>query len=85
MPSKPVLRGALTDGKEWIFLILTQTLNHEGQPDGARYQHSLPFVLELQLKGQIGPLWHDVVAGILLYWVSAMSLYLIALFNNKTD
>lgn len=61
-----------------MFLIFTRTSNYEGNPEDARYQHFLPLKLDLQLGGQIALAWHDLVAGILHYWVSVVSLFPIA-------
>lgn len=59
---KKFLRGALTSGHDWIFLIIE--LNADG--DGATYQHSYPFEPH---KREIGEMWPDLVTGILYYWV----------------
>jgi len=65
---KDVLRGALTNGQDWIFLIMNRTYDNNGQPNGARYRHSHPFVHEYLYQRRIER-WYDVVAGILLYWI----------------
>ncbi|KAN0135684.1 hypothetical protein V8E53_006575 [Lactarius tabidus] len=59
---KKFLRGALSSGHDWIFLIIE--LNPNG--DGATYQHSPPFE---QCNREIGEMRPDLVAGILRYWV----------------
>ena len=64
---KGILRGALTNGHEWIFLILY--LNEDG--DGGMYAESP--TIKIQVSDSYpyhvlspGP---DIVAGILAYWV----------------
>ena len=67
---KKVLRGALTNGRDWIFLLIK--LNDDY--DGASYKQSS--VIELRttasLSGQVSIIepWPDLIAGILLHWVS---------------
>ena len=61
---KKVLRGALTNGHEWIFLILQ--LND----DGASYKYSQK--VQLTAHGSQSVYQPDLIAGILAYWVSLM-------------
>ena len=67
---KKVLRGALTNGRDWIFLLIK--LNDDY--DGASYKQSS--VIELRtaasLSGQVSITepWPDLIAAILLHWVS---------------
>jgi len=56
------LRGALSNGQEWIFIILV--LNSNG--DGARYKHFSPLKAGLP---QIGDTWPNLVTGILSHWI----------------
>ncbi|KAH9163831.1 hypothetical protein EDB89DRAFT_2143801 [Lactarius sanguifluus] len=56
------LRGALTNGLEWIFLVITRNLDS----NGARYKRSVPVMFD---PPQIGNIWSNLVAGILLHWV----------------
>jgi len=65
--SKKILRGALTNGHEWIFLILY--LNEDG--NGGSYAESP--TIKIQVNDSYpyhvlspGP---DIVAGILAYWM----------------
>ncbi|KAH8998828.1 hypothetical protein EDB86DRAFT_2802703, partial [Lactarius hatsudake] len=60
---KDVLRGALTNGLEWIFMVVAR--NPDG--NGAKYNHSVPI---MRGRPQIGDIWSDLVAGILSHWVS---------------
>ena len=62
-PRKNILRGALTDGNAWIFIILV--LNSDS--NGAKYRSSLPIHLG---HPQVIKPWPDVVAAILSHWVS---------------
>lgn len=66
-PRKNILRGALTDGHAWIFIILV--LNSDG--NGAKYRSSLP--IYVGHPHVIKP-WPDVVAAILSHWVSVDSV-----------
>jgi len=59
---KDILRGALTNGHEWIFLIIM--LNPDG--NGAKYRCSPPVMFD---HPQIRDIWPDLVAGILSHWV----------------
>jgi len=67
---KKVLRGVLTNGRAWIFLIIKFNDNYEG----ASYKQS--FVVQLRtaenIDGQIPGPWPDLIAGILSHWVSLM-------------
>ena len=65
-PRKNILRGALTDGHAWIFIILV--LNSDG--NGAKYRSSLPIYVG---RPQVIKPWPDVVAAILSHWVSVGS------------
>ncbi|KAH9002738.1 hypothetical protein EDB86DRAFT_206823 [Lactarius hatsudake] len=59
------LRGALTNGHSWVFLIVT--LNYDG--NGAKYKYSVP--IKFQKEGSLQAIkpWPDVLAGILLHWI----------------
>lgn len=59
---KNILRGALTDGHAWIFIILV--LNSDG--NGAKYRSSLPIYVG---HPQVIKPWPDVVAAILSHWI----------------
>ncbi|KAH9039945.1 hypothetical protein EDB84DRAFT_1267678 [Lactarius hengduanensis] len=78
--NKRVLRGALTNGQEWVFLVIVPN------GDGAKYWHSL--VIKPTNPQPTGNtwVWSDLVAGILSHWVSvALSsiLLLIARIGPK--
>lgn len=72
--SAKVIRGALTNGRDWIFLLLKFNDNY----DGASYTHSGV----IRLTRNRGPNGTDiilepsadVIAGILLHWVSLILL-----------
>lgn len=70
---KDVLRGALTNGREWIFLIIMSN------GKGATYRRSLPVMFD---PPKIGEAWPDLVTGILLHWVSVGLLLLIPSFDT---
>ncbi|KAH9172765.1 hypothetical protein EDB89DRAFT_1963556 [Lactarius sanguifluus] len=59
------LRGALTDGNSWMFLIIG--LNPDGH--GANFRHSTPIEFRWGMPSQIVKPWPDVLAGILLHWI----------------
>jgi hypothetical protein len=69
---KKVLRGTLTNGHEWMFILLKFNDGYEG----ATYRHSDVVGLYDQLTIDSDPInvipepSADVIAGILLYWVS---------------
>ncbi|KAH9011507.1 hypothetical protein EDB85DRAFT_2228364, partial [Lactarius pseudohatsudake] len=63
------LRGALTDGHSWIFVLIV--LNSDG--NGAKYRYSTPIEFQWgigDMPPQVEKPWPDVLAGILLHWVS---------------
>ncbi|KAH9042805.1 hypothetical protein EDB85DRAFT_2227352 [Lactarius pseudohatsudake] len=64
-----VLRGALTNGKDWIFLIVRLGNNYER----ASYQESAVISLQssMGLDGRFEVLrpWPDLIAGILSHWI----------------
>ncbi|KAH9082224.1 hypothetical protein EDB83DRAFT_2513008 [Lactarius deliciosus] len=60
---KDILRGALTNGLEWIFMVVAR--NPDG--NGAKYKRSVPVMFDR--PPQIGGMWPDLVAGILSHWV----------------
>jgi len=60
-----ILRGALTDGHKWIFIIIV--LNHDGK--GAKYRWTSPIEFQWGMPSQIVKPWPDVLAGILLHWI----------------
>ncbi|KXN84577.1 hypothetical protein AN958_12325 [Leucoagaricus sp. SymC.cos] len=67
---KEIIRGGLTNGHEWLFIILYSNKNGEG----ASYKFSTTFTYRTvpcdatgaEEKQETGP---DVIAGILLYWI----------------
>lgn len=67
---KKVLRGALTNGRDWIFLLIK--LNDDY--DGASYKQSSVIQLRTaeSLSGQLAITepWPDLIAAILSHWVS---------------
>jgi len=64
---KKVIRGALSNGYEWVFLILE--LDENGK--GGNYRTSRPTVIGsgYSYLDRIENPWPDVVAGILAHWV----------------
>ncbi|KAJ6586217.1 hypothetical protein B0H10DRAFT_2095408, partial [Mycena sp. CBHHK59/15] len=61
---KDILRGALTNGHQWFFLILH--LNQDGE--GATYKQTLPFTI-LPSDNPAEPVGPDLIAGILSSWI----------------
>ena len=75
------LRGALTNGHEWTFLILY--LNEDG--NGGTYSESP--TIKIQVSNSYpyrvlspGP---DIVAGILTYWVCCRSFFFLCALTNR--
>jgi len=69
--SKDILRGALTNGREWIFLIVL--CKKDG--DGATYKESFVHTYDILHTAKHSPPnivkpKPDLIAGILSYWVS---------------
>ncbi|KIJ51002.1 hypothetical protein M422DRAFT_204014 [Sphaerobolus stellatus SS14] len=66
---KKVLRGALTNGRDWIFLLMKFNDNY----DGASYMHSpviqLTTTKDLNGRVVISEPWPNLIAAILLYWI----------------
>lgn len=66
---KKLVRGALTNGREWIFILVKFNDNH----DGASYQRSniVKFDIADDSDGQlvIPGSWHDIIAAILSQWI----------------
>ena len=79
---KKVLRGALTNGRDWIFLLVK--LNDDY--DGASFKQSTMVQLgtHWSVDGQvvIPALLPDLIAGILVYWVSLMLICNIELLTD---
>jgi len=88
---KKVLHGALTNGRDWIFLLVKFNDNY----DGAFYKQS--FVVKYYTQPPVGlsrttespdrqvvipKPWPDLIAGILVYWVSLMLICKIELLIN---
>jgi hypothetical protein len=64
---KDTLRGAITNGAEWVFIVVTQspaTKDKEKPLEKAKYKYS-----EVISKSNNGDLWHDIVSGILFHWI----------------
>lgn len=66
---KKVLRGVLTNGRDWMFLLVKLDDNY----DKAIFKQS--FMMELTFKKSVdgtrettGP-WPDLIAGVLSYWI----------------
>ncbi|KAI9438756.1 hypothetical protein H4582DRAFT_196131 [Lactarius indigo] len=62
---KNTLRGALSDGNSWMFLIIV--LNPDG--NGANFRRSSPIEFQRGVPSQIVKPWPDVLTGILLHWI----------------
>ncbi|KIL56190.1 hypothetical protein M378DRAFT_1038874 [Amanita muscaria Koide BX008] len=73
---KNIIRGAVTDGHNWIFLVLKMDPNG----DGAIYAQSLQRTRLMTVvppgDEEISRTMCDVIAGIIGYWVSASSVSL---------
>ncbi|KAF8910800.1 hypothetical protein CPB85DRAFT_667932 [Mucidula mucida] len=63
------IRGALTNGVEWIFIILS--VNEDGI--GASYRTSVAIRFTLKFALDIEPPMPDVIAGMLTYWLDHCS------------
>ena len=78
---KKIIRGALTNGRDWLFLFIK--LNDDY--NGASYKESA--LIQLSIKGVLGSQLQlssepDLIAGILAYWVSLMLICRIELLIN---
>jgi hypothetical protein len=66
---KKILRGAVTNGHEWIFLLIKINDNYEG----ASYMPAplLSIKCSMSLYGEVAFFkpWPDLIAAILLHWV----------------
>lgn len=66
---KKIIRGALTNGREWIFILIKFNDNY----DGASHQRSniVKFDIVSDSDGQleIPGSWHDTIAAILSQWI----------------
>jgi hypothetical protein len=76
---KQVLRGALTNGRDWIFLLIKLDDDY----DGASYKQSLPVKLNIMKHPDDQPVilrpYPDLIAAILSHWVSLMLIRVIEL------
>jgi hypothetical protein len=68
--SKNIIRGAVTTGHDWIFLILKMNANG----DGAIYAQSLERIRLMTVvppgKEELSRIMCNVIAGIIAYWAS---------------
>jgi len=66
---KHILRGVLTDGHDWIFLVL----KFNDEYAGATFRHSSPVQLNISVSPHRQPVihapWPDLIAAILLHWM----------------
>jgi hypothetical protein len=80
---KRVLRGALTNGRDWIFLLIKLADDY----DGASYKQSAVVQLRTtkSFDGQpvIPKPWPDLIAAILSYWVSLVQICAIELSTDR--
>ena len=81
---KKILRGALTNGRDWIFILVTFNDNF----DGATYKQS-DVVSIIHYEGSDGQIVipsprPDLIAAILLHWVSSIPACLLE-FLSDTD
>ena len=65
---KKVVRGALTNGHDWIFLLVMLSNDYEG----ASFKQSDRICQEARQNWQVS--WPDLIAAILLHWVSLFHL-----------
>ena len=66
-----VVRGVLTTGHDWLFLIMKLNDSY----DGASYRQSNPIHLEVMRSCDFQEVpWPDLIAAILLHWVSSSHL-----------
>jgi hypothetical protein len=77
---KKVLRGALTNGHDWIFLLIKINDNYES----VSYQKSNVLQTKKDLNGQlvITKPWPDLIAAILSHWVSLVLNCIVELFTD---
>lgn len=79
---KKILRGALTNGLDWIFILIK--LNDDY--DGASYKQSAVIRLRTaeSLSGELAITepWPDLIAAILLHWVGWILIGIIKLLTD---
>ena len=79
---KQVVRGALTNGHDWIFLLLKLNDNY----DGASFRQSRPIQLRITESPNGQPVilepWPDLIAAILLHWVSLILIHVSCLLSG---
>ena len=68
-----MVRGALSDGYEWIFIILH--LNENGKGGEHKMSREIRFKLNNDAPVHIEDLDPDIVAGILAHWVRHRLLF----------
>ena len=75
VPRKDIIRGALTDGQDWIFIILK--MKPDG--DGAVYAQSKELYLVVKVipdRKEVSRTMCSVIAGIITYWASDLDPFL---------
>jgi len=77
---KGILRGAITDGHEWMFLILY--LNKNGI--GGIYSTSPIFKIQISATYpfQVLSPEPDIIAGIIAHWVCCILFYLVCPYKQ---
>ena len=66
---KDKIRGALTNGHEWVFIILY----FDAHGKGASYKHSDIVRYRVTVDGKPEEPYPDAIAGVLSYWVGPSS------------
>ena len=72
---KKVLRGAVTNGHQWIFILIKINDNYEGASfmDSDIIQIGGP-IMNIFGQGMSNMSWPDLIAAILLHWVHFFSM-----------
>ena len=72
-----IVRGALTNGHDWIFLLIKLNDNSEEASYKQSQLTQLTFDQDFDSQLVITKPWPDVIAAILLHWVSSFKYFVI--------
>ena len=73
LPSKKIIRGVISDGYQWVFIILH--LNENGKGGGYWITDETPIGSAYDYLECIESPKPDIVAGILAHWVCRYSIF----------
>ena len=79
-PRRKIIRGVISDGYQWVFIILH--LNENGKGGGYWITDEMPIGSGYDHLERIESPKPDVIAGILAHWVRRHSLFQQGVFTN---